>query len=312
MANENTHPLVNLPVKTILTFGPVGAILKKHIPSLQDGDVAASLPQSLTFADAAGYFSLTEEAADALREEMFAFLAQMEETNRREEAEFGVEVDHKDPVHIWSNTDVQIQEACVAAIEKKYEGRTGEIVFYGPSNIQMWYSLEEDMLPYRAQNHGMGGCVDAEMIRYAPRMLYPFRPGVVFFQTGSNDLASGLKLEQILQNKKEMYSLFLENMPGTKLVVMSGLPLPGRQEYWADTVKVNELLRGLCAETERMHFMDATDVMLSAEGPENMKTSTGDGRYFTPAYYRMDQIHLNKKGHDVWTAKMKEILQEIL
>jgi lysophospholipase L1-like esterase len=312
MKNENTHPIVDLPVKTILSFGPVGEILKKHIPSLRDKSTADALPAEVTFARAAEYFSLPGEAADALRKEMFAFLAQMEETNRREEAEFGVEVDPGDPVHIWSNTDEQIQEACVTAIEKKYAGRTGEIVFYGPSNIQMWYSLEEDMLPYRAQNHGMGGCVDVEMIRYAPRMLYPFRPAAVFFQTGSNDLATGFTLEQILQNKKEMYTLFLENMPGTKLVVMSGLPLPGRQEFWADTVKVNELLRGLCAETERMFFMDATDVMLSAEGPENMKTATGDGRYFTPAYFRMDQIHLNKKGHDVWTAKMKEILKEIL
>ena len=312
MPNENTHPIVNLPVKSILSFGPVGEILKKHIPALRDGEFAASLPQSLTFAGAPGYFSLPEEAADALRQEMFAFLEKMAETNRREEAEFGVEVDHADPVHSWSNTDEQVQEACVAAIEKKYEGRTGEIVFYGPSNIQMWYSLEEDMLPYRAQNHGMGGCVDVEMVRYAPRMLYPFKPAAVFFQTGSNDLASGFTLEQILRNKKEMYTLFLENMPETKLVVMSGLPLPGRQEFWADTVKVNELLRALCAETDRMYFMDATDVMLSAEGPENMRTATGDGRYFTPAYYRMDQIHLNKRGHDVWTAKMKELLREIL
>lgn len=59
----------------------------------------------------------------------------------------------------------------------------------------------------------------------------------------SNDLANGLTLEQILENKKEMYALFLKNMPGTKLVVMSGLPLPGRQELWADTVKTNEKLR---------------------------------------------------------------------
>ena len=109
-----------------------------------------------------------------------------------------------------------------------------------------------------------------------------------------------------------MYSLYLKNMPDTKLVVMSGLPLPSRQEFWADTVKTNDLLRQMCRETERMYFMDATDAMLSASGPENMKTPVGDDRYFTPEYFRSDGIHLNKKGHDVWTALMKKTLSEIL
>ena len=37
----------------------------------------------------------------------------------------------------------------------------------------------------------------------------------------------------------------------------------------------------------------------------------GDGRYFVPSYFRLDQIHLNKAGHDVWTEKMKEMLQQL-
>ena len=109
-----------------------------------------------------------------------------------------------------------------------------------------------------------------------------------------------------------MYSLFLENMPNTKLVIMSGLPLPNRQEFWVDTVKTNNLLKQMCEETERMYFMDATDAMLSENGSQNMKTPTGDGRYFTPEYFRSDGIHLNKKGHDVWTMLMKKTLSEIL
>ena len=228
---------------------------------------------------------------------------------RREEAEFGVPVNPYDACHFWSGREREIQELCVAAIEKKYAGRTGEIVFYGPSNIQMWYSLEQDMFPYRAQNHGMGGCVDQDMMQYAPRMLYAFRPQVVFFQTGSNDLAAGLALEQILQNKKEMYGLFLRKMPQARLVVLSGLPLPGRQQFWEDTVKINGLLKEMCAATKRLYFLDATDAMLCGEGPEEMRAF--DGRYFCPEYYRFDGIHLNKKGHDVWTALMKRMLEEM-
>ena len=211
----------------------------------------------------------------------------------REVEEFGVDVDLDDPCHLWSNDDFQIQEACVRRVEEKYEGKEGGIIFYGPSNLQMWYSLEKDMLPFAAQNHGMGGCVDEEMIRYADRMMYSFKPFAVFFQTGSNDLANGFTLEQILNNKKYMYGEFLKKMPSTKLIVMSGLPLPKRQQYWEDTVKTNALLKEMCEKTERMYFMDASDVMLSEEGSDDMKAY--DGRYFRPEYFRADGIHLNKK-----------------
>ena len=50
----------------------------------------------------------------------------------------------------------------------------------------------------------------------------------------------------------------------------------------------------------RFHFMSADDAMLTDHGPETLRTA--DGRYFNPALFRMDRIHLNKKGHDVWTA----------
>ena len=118
-----------------------------------------------------------------------------------------------------------------------------------------------------------------------------------------------MPLETILENKRKMYALFLENMPETKLIICSGLPLPGRTQFWDATVKTNELLKQMCEETDRLYFMDATDDMLTSEGPDDLRTS--DGRYFNPALYRLDRIHLNKKGHDVWTAKMKEMLERL-
>ena len=302
-----------VPVKILIRHIPVlGEAITDCLPQLKNPEAVEELPEQLTLPGIKEYFHLSDAEYETFAGAVEAAGKRMKEIERAEIAEFGVEVEENDPCHMWSNEDLKVQEACVAAIEEKYRGRTGEIIFYGPSNIQMWYSLEKDMLPYRAQNHGMGGCIDPEMITYAPRMLYAFCPSVVFFQTGSNDLASGLSLEQILKNKKEMYSLFLKNMPDTKLVVMSGLPLPNRQEFWADTVKTNQLLKQMCEETDRMYFMDATDAMLSETGPENMKTPVGDGRYFTREYFRSDGIHLNKKGHDVWTALMKKVLSEIL
>lgn len=162
------------------------------------------------------------------------------------------------------------------------------------------------MLPYHAQNHGMGGCTDPDLIRYAPRVLYPYRPSAVIIQTGSNDIASGIPLEEILQRKKEMYALFLSQLPETRLIVCSGLPLPGRMQFWEVTKQTNQLLKNLCEENSRLFFLDATDAMMTDHGEDKFRSA--DGRYFNPELFRADRIHLNRKGHDVWTQLMKTAL----
>jgi len=301
--DENILKLI--PVSMLTGFPFFGDAIKKVFPDTDFAD-------EVTFGNIKEKLFISDEKYDEFMSALAEANAAYEAQTLKEVSEFGVEVDLKDARQQWSNTDEDIQEACVRRIEEQYEGETGNIIFYGPSNITMWYSLEKDMLPYKAQNHGMGGCIDPEMIKYAPRLMYAFKPSVVFFQTGSNDLANGMSLDEILANKKRMYSLYLENMPDTKLVVMSGLPLPNRQQFWADTVKTNDLLKKMCEETDRMYFMDATDSMLSATGPADMATPTNDGRFFTPEYYRCDGIHLNKKGHDVWTSLMKAKLEDIL
>lgn len=175
--------------------------------------------------------------------------------------------------------------------------------------MTLWYSLEKDFLPYDARHHGIGGCTDADLIRYAPRLLYPYQPSCVIVQTGSNDLAAGLQPDSILKRKQDMYTRFLENLPDTHFVVCSGLPLPGRMQYWPATDRMNMLLEDMCEHHPRLVFLDATPHMLADEGKARYRTQ--DGRYFRPGYFRIDRIHLNKQGHDVWTALMKQTLSTL-
>ena len=296
------------PLDMILHFPPIKEIFVKHIPQLLTEDFVTNLPKEVTFSYLISKMEISEYVCDQILEEKNLFDKKFRLLQEQEAAEFGVSFDLDDMCHKWSNTDEKIQEACVSRIEEIYSGRKGEIIFYGPSNIQMWYSLEEDMLPYRAQNHGMGGCIDPEMIKYAPRMLYAFNPSIVFFQTGSNDLAMGISLEEIVERKRRMYTLFLENMPQAKLVIMSGLPLPGRMELWESTEIINAKLRELSDNTERLYFMDATDSFLHDNGNDEFELN---GKYFLPEYYRRDMLHLNKKGHDIWTNAIKEFIKQI-
>ncbi|MBQ9612948.1 MAG: hypothetical protein IJV14_10235 [Lachnospiraceae bacterium] len=276
-------------------------VLEKYVPDYKD--------RMLENKDIRIKDIVTDENREDLVKELISAEEAFQKAMREEVREFGVDADPSGLRTRWGKPE--INEQVVKMIEEQYpvEEHKGEVIFYGPSNITLWFSLEKDMEPYKAQNHGMGGCIDDDLMHYAPRLLYPYEPKVVFFQTGSNDIAGGIPLETILQNKKKMYAMFLENMPQAQLVVCSGLPLPGRTQFWDATAETNALLEKMCSETDRLHFLNATDAMLTDNGPEELRTS--DGRYFNPSYFRMDRIHLNKKGHDVWTALMKEKLAEL-
>lgn len=293
--------MMEAPLSFMAQISFFSDVLEKYAPDFRDRLVNNS---DIRIKDI-----LTEENRDELISGLTRAGEAFHKAMQDEVAEFGVEADPTGLRTQWG--DPETNEKVVRMIEEQYpvEEHKGEVIFYGPSNITLWFSLEKDMEPYKAQNHGMGGCIDDDLMHYAPRLLYPYEPEVVFFQTGSNDIAGGIPLETILQNKKKMYAMFLENMPQAQLVVCSGLPLPGRTQFWDATAETNALLKKMCGETDRLHFLDATDAMLTDHGPEDLRTS--DGRYFNPSFFRMDRIHLNKKGHDVWTALMKAKLKEL-
>ena len=183
--------------------------------------------------------------------------------------------------------------------QKKYGNRpAGEIVFYGASNFTLWKTLEEDMRPWHTQNHGFGGSTDRLMMQYAPQMLYPYKPSVVFIQTGSNDNAIGLTLDQIMENKRKLYAEYRKNLPETCFIVMSGLPLPGREQYLESILGLNRYLKEYIATLDGFEFIDATEVMMT------------DGKT-RPEFFIKDGIHLNAEGHAAWTKLMRAKLEEL-
>ena len=182
----------------------------------------------------------------------------------------------------------------VRAIENRYpaDERKKEIVFYGASNFRLWKEMEKDLSAYKVQNHGFGGSTDRDLLKYADRILYPYEPRVVFFQTGSNDYVSlkgtdEEKVRECMEFKKEMFSAFHEELPDAQFVVMSGLLLPGRSQYLSLTEEINSRLSDLCDEYDYMHFVDASKM-------------TYDGSAYAEELFVSDRIHLNHEGQLKW------------
>ena len=131
------------------------------------------------------------------------------------------------------------------------------------------------------------------LVKYADRILFPYEPSVVVFQTGSNDYVcmpgtDDEKVSACMAFKRQMFADFHARLPEARFVVMSGLLLPGRARYTGLTQEVNRQLEQLCEErADYMTFVNA-------------ETMTFDGTTYAENLFIRDGIHLNHEGQLCW------------
>jgi lysophospholipase L1-like esterase len=194
------------------------------------------------------------------------------------------------------------------AIIAQYDAseRQNEIVFYGASNFRLWKEMDEDMKPFVVQNHGFGGSTDADLLERADRLLYPYHPAIIVFQTGSNDCAK-LKgtddeiYNQVIERKLKIFETFHEKLPDAQFIVISGILMPGRSQYDEIIKRVNQTLRGHAEKTDYLYFVDAEEMTLDENGNHITEMFISDG------------IHLTHESRIRWANEyIKPVLEQVL
>src|SRR4029453_18736700 len=111
------------------------------------------------------------------------------------------------------------------------------IVFIGASSIVRW-NLKESFPELGAQaiNRGFGGSLTADSTRYADRIVIPYKPRIVVFYAGDNDVEAHHTPEQIAADFRAFEQKVHAALPATKIIFVSIKPSIHRWR-WIEQIK---------------------------------------------------------------------------
>lgn len=160
------------------------------------------------------------------------------------------------------------------------------VLFTGASNIVGWKTLAEDFPGLPVINRGLGGSHIADCVFYADRIVIPYKPRVIVFRTGGNDINAGKTPEQVAADFQAFAEKVHAKLPDTRIAYWSMTPSVKRVATWDREKKGNELIKAYIASGKNMVYIDSAEATLGADGKPRPEWFT-DGLHFNREAYRM-------------------------
>jgi lysophospholipase L1-like esterase len=186
------------------------------------------------------------------------------------------------------------------ARDREHPPPGGAVVFTGSSSIRFWRTLANDMAPLPVVRRGFGGARMSDIVYYVDRIVIAYRPRAVVLFAGTNDLggfASDRTPEQIAAGYAQFVEAVHGALPETNIYYLSITPSRLRWRQWPLVRQTNELIEAHTRLDDRLHFIDATEDFLGADGLPDRKL------------FRWDRLHPNHRGYAVWTSLIKPVLE---
>jgi len=172
-------------------------------------------------------------------------------------------------------------------------------LFVGSSSARMWRT-HESFPDLPVINRGFGGSHISDVIHYADRIVRPYRPRLIVFYAGDNDIAGGKSPQRVADDYGRFVKLVHAELPATRIVFITIKPSRSRWALWPQMNEANTLIRDFCRQDERLFWADLATPLL---GPDGMPVSE---------LFLADQLHLNARGYAVWTKTLRPILAKVL
>lgn len=167
------------------------------------------------------------------------------------------------------------------------------ILFVGSSIFQFWTHLNEQMVPLPVLNRAVAGSVTQDMLDRMDQWILPYKPRMVVFYCGSNDISAGESAEAILERTKRFLKILGEKAPDTFVYYTSILKAPEKMDRWNVVNAVNGEMERYSRQTRNLAYIDLNLVLFDRQGSLRQNLFLPDGLHFRPnstAYPEFAQI----------------------
>jgi lysophospholipase L1-like esterase len=190
-------------------------------------------------------------------------------------------------------------EANIKAFEtsdqKKMPPKEG-IVFVGSSTIVGW-NVGKSFPDLPVVNRGFGGSQLADSVRYADRIVVPYRPKIVVLYAGDNDLASGKSPETIAADYRAFVAKIHKALPEAKVIYLAIKPCGQRWRLIDKVRQANALIEAEAKKDPRETFVDLGKLLLGPDGKPRKE------------FFQADELHLNAEGYRLWSDALRPQLK---
>ena len=189
--------------------------------------------------------------------------------------------------------------AAFEAYDHKNAPPANPILFVGSSTVRLWQTA--DAFPDRPViNRGFGGSTIADVNHFADRIVFKYKPRVIVFYSGDNDLAAGRTPDRVFSDFQTFATSVRERLPETPIIYITVKPSVARWKIWPKMQEVNARVKALTQDNKQLTYIDISPTLLGEDGQPRKEL------------FRDDGLHMNPKGYEGWNKLIGPALTNLL
>ena len=196
------------------------------------------------------------------------------------------------PAEKWEKTIRQFEQW-----DSKNTFPSDAVLFVGSSSIRMW-PTRECFGEFAVLNRGFGGSQISDVNYFVERIVLRYGPKVIVFYAGDNDVAAGKSARRVFEDYEKFIKLVHKKLPGTRIIYIGIKPSGSRWSLWPVMNQANTMIKDFSGKDGRLYYFDSATPLLSSDGKPNAD------------FFLKDQLHLNDKGYEVWTKRLRPIIEK--
>ncbi|HTF21663.1 MAG TPA: GDSL-type esterase/lipase family protein, partial [Chryseolinea sp.] len=184
-------------------------------------------------------------------------------------------------------------------LSRPLPSKEGIVLFTGSSSIRIWNDISDYFSGYEIVNRGFGGSQTSDLLYYVDPLILSLNPSKIFIYEGDNDLAGGKDSKRILATTDSLLQRIRQQIPTTiPVYFISPKPSVARWKLKDAYLEHARNLKQWISTKENVIYVDGWSSLVDQ-----------DGNVFTDIF-KPDNLHLNKKGYDLWATGIKKFLPE--